>query len=63
MLLELTGPAGGRWTLGQGAPVATVRADAVDYLRVLSGRNDPPALEVDGDQVMAAMVATARVVF
>lgn len=63
VLLELTGPAGGRWTLGQGAPVATVRADAVDYLRVLSGRNDPPALEVDGDQAAAAAVATARVVF
>jgi uncharacterized protein (TIGR03083 family) len=63
VLLELTGPAGGRWTLGQGAPVATVRADAVDYLRVLSGRNDPPALEVDGDHAAAAAVATARVVF
>jgi hypothetical protein len=33
VLLELTGPAGDRWTLGQGAPVTTVRADAVDYLR------------------------------
>src|SRR5829696_6670975 len=63
VLLELTGPAGGRWTLGDGSPVATVRADAVDYLRVLSGRNDPPALEVDGDQAATAAVATARVVF
>jgi uncharacterized protein (TIGR03083 family) len=62
-LLELTGPAGGRWTLGQRAPAATVRADAVDYLRALSGRNDHPALEVDGDQAVATVVAAARVVF
>src|SRR6266542_1679624 len=63
VLLELTGRAGGRWTLGQGAPVATVRADTVDYLRALSGRNDHPDLEVNGDHTAAAAVATARVVF
>ena len=40
-----------------------IEPDAVDYLRALSGRNDPPALEVDGDQAAAAAVATARVVF
>ena len=63
VLLELTGPAGGRWTLGQGAPVATVRADTVDYLRALSGRNDHPNLQVDGDHTTAAAVAAVRVVF
>src|SRR5215203_5276168 len=63
VLLELTGPAGGRWALGDGSPVATVRADAVDYLRALSGRNDHPALEADGDHAAAAAVAAARVVF
>jgi uncharacterized protein (TIGR03083 family) len=63
VLLELTGPAGGRWALGQGSPVATVRADAVHYLRALSGRNDHPALEVDGDQAAVTAVAAARVVF
>ncbi len=63
VLLELTGPAGGRWTLGQGAPVATVRADTVDYLRALSGRNDHPALEADGDLAAVTAVAAARVVF
>jgi uncharacterized protein (TIGR03083 family) len=63
VLLELTGPAGGRWALGQGSPVATVRADAVDYLRALSGRNDHPALEVDGDLAAVTAVAAARVVF
>src|SRR6266511_914114 len=45
------------------APVATVRADTVDYLRALSGRNDHPDLEVNGDHTAAAAVATARVVF
>src|SRR6266508_3999038 len=54
---------GGRRTLGQGAPVATVRADTVDYLRALSGRNDHPNLQVDGDHTTAAAVAAARVVF
>ena len=63
VLLELTGPAGGRWALGDGSPVATVRADAVAYLRALSGRNDHPALEADGDQAAAATAAAARVVF
>src|SRR5512132_245968 len=63
VVLELTGPAGGRWALGDGSPVATIRADAVDYLRALSGRNDHPALEADGDQAAVAAVAAARVVF
>lgn len=63
VLLELTGPAGGRWALGQGAPVATVRAGTVAYLRALSGRNDHPSLDAGGDQTAAAAVAAARVVF
>jgi hypothetical protein len=54
-LLELTGPAGGRWTLGDGPPAATIQADAVDYLRTLSGRNDHPDLQVTGDPAAAAM--------
>ena len=63
VLLELTGPAGGRWALGQGAPAATIHAEAVDYLRALSGRNDHPRLEADGDHAVAAAAAAARVVF
>lgn len=63
VLLELTGPAGGGWTLGDGTPVATVRADAVGYLRALSGRDDHPALEVNGDEAAAAVLAAACVVF
>jgi uncharacterized protein (TIGR03083 family) len=63
VLLELTGPAGGRWVLGQQAPAATVRADAVDYLRCLAGRNDHPALEADGDHAAAAAALATRLVF
>ena len=44
--LELTGPAGGFWRLGSGDPVAVVRADAVAYLRALSGRDDDVVLEL-----------------
>ena len=63
VLLELTGPAGGRWTLGNGPPAGTVQADAVDYLRALSGRNDHPDLQVTGDPAAAAAATAARVVF
>jgi uncharacterized protein (TIGR03083 family) len=62
-LLELTGPAGGRWTLGHGAPTATIGADTGDYLRTLSGRNDHPALQADGDPAAAAAAAAARIAF
>jgi len=62
-LLELTGPAGGRWMLGHGAPAATIRAEAVDYLRALSGRNNHPDLQPEGDPTAAATAAAARVVF
>jgi len=62
-LLELSGQAGGRWTLGSHPPAATVQADAVDYLRALSGRNDHPDLRVTGDPAAAAAATAARVVF
>ena len=62
-LLELTGPAGGRWTFGHGTPTTTIRADTVDYLRALSGRNDHPALQADGDPAAAAAAAAARIAF
>jgi uncharacterized protein (TIGR03083 family) len=63
VLLELTGPAGGRWRLGNDGPATTVRADAVGYLRAVSGRDDHPALEADGDPAAAAAAAAARLVF
>ena len=63
--LELTGPAGGAWTLGSGPPTGTIRADAVGYLRTLSGRDDEPELDIHGDPdgVAGRLAATARVVF
>ena len=42
---------------------ATVKADAVDYLRALSGRNDHPDLQVTGDPTAEAAAAAARVIF
>jgi len=63
LTLDLTGPAGGSWSLGQGASVATIRADTIEFLRTLSGRHDNPALQVDGDPGAATALATARVVF
>lgn len=63
VLLELTGPAGGRWTLGHGSPVATVRPDAVDYMRTLSGRDPEPDVDSEGNQNAVAAVVAARVVF
>ena len=63
VLLELNGPAGGRWRLGNDVPVATVRTDAVSYLRTVSGRDDHPALEADGGPAAVAATSAARVVF
>lgn len=62
-VLRLTGPAGGSWQLGTGDPVATVRADAVGYLRLLSGRAGGEEPVVDGDPAAAAAATAARVEF
>jgi uncharacterized protein (TIGR03083 family) len=62
--LELTGPAGGFWLLGSGDPVAVVRADAVGYLRALSGRDDQVVLElVSGQATALTPIRQARVAF
>lgn len=63
LLLELTGPAGGRWTLGNNPPAATIQADTVDYMRTLSGRNDHPGLHATGDPAATAAATAARVAF
>ncbi|HEU5107321.1 MAG TPA: maleylpyruvate isomerase family mycothiol-dependent enzyme [Micromonosporaceae bacterium] len=49
--LELTGPAGGRWSDRDGAPI---RLDALDFCRVVSGR---PAVAADVEP--AGLLATA----
>lgn len=63
VLLQLTGPAGGCYSLGDGAPVATVRADAIAYLRLLSGRPADVQPTTGGDPDAAASVLAARMPF
>jgi len=43
--------------------VATVRADAVEYCRLLSGRTADPELAIDGDEAVRDALAAARVTF
>lgn len=61
--LDLRGPAGGHYLLGIGAPAATLRADAVDFARHLSGRPTRGRLELEGDPEAGAALLAARVVF
>ena len=63
LVLELTGPAGGRWRLGEGEPVATARLDAVAFCRSLSGRPGDLDCEVTGDQDVERALVGARVPF
>jgi uncharacterized protein (TIGR03083 family) len=60
-VLDLDGV--GQWLIGAGQPVATVRTDATDYLRLLSGRQATPTLEISGDEDIGALALTARVAF
>jgi uncharacterized protein (TIGR03083 family) len=53
----------GQWLIGTGQPVATVRSNAIDYLRLLSGRQATPTLEISGDDDIEAIALTARVAF
>ncbi|QNE18362.1 maleylpyruvate isomerase family mycothiol-dependent enzyme [Kribbella qitaiheensis] len=62
--LILTGQGGGSYRLGEGDPIATVRTDAVGYMRTVSGRDDNPRVELlEGDQLGAEAVATCRMPF
>ncbi len=61
--LTLTGPGGGSWTIGEGAPAAHVREDGVAFMRLLSGRSDECRLEAEGDPAAVAALRRARVVF
>ena len=63
LTLELTGRGGGRWTIGDGAPVAEVTEDAVALMRLLSGRSDECALACQGDPAAAERLRATRVVF
>lgn len=64
-LLELSGPLGGRYRIGDGGgpPAAVLRADAVAFARHLSGRPARGDIRLEGDEETAAALADARVVF
>ncbi|MFT4109676.1 maleylpyruvate isomerase family mycothiol-dependent enzyme [Propionicimonas sp.] len=63
-VLTLTGPAGGAWLLGDRAPAPTeVTADAVEFLRHLSGRVVDPGLFEGVAEPLADRLARARVTF
>jgi uncharacterized protein (TIGR03083 family) len=61
--LELTGAVHARWIIGTGTSMATVRADAVDCCRSLSGRRADRSVETTGDPAAIAAFAAARVEF
>lgn len=64
VVLILTGQGGGTYRFGEGEPVATVRTDAVGYMRTVSGRDDhPEVVLVDGAPAGAESVATCRMPF
>ena len=62
-LLELTGRSGGSWLIGNGAPTATVRANTVGYLRLLSGRHAGPPIAASAGEPVLAEAMAARVAF
>lgn len=63
LVLDLTGPAGGQWRLGDGEPTATARIYALDYLWLLSGRGGTPPVAIDGDANPTGALLAARVSF
>ena len=63
VLLDLGGPGGGQWTIGTGAPIATLTADAVAFLRQLSGRPARGELTATGDSTAGAQILALRIPF
>lgn len=61
LVLELDGA--GQWRLGEGEPIAWVRASVLEYLWHLSGRPGNPEFDVDGDPAAVDALRAARVVF
>ncbi len=60
VLVEITGSAGGRWVVGDGSPAATVRADPVGFVRLVTDCPDGHA-EAGGDASTAAAFLTIRI--
>ncbi|PKW17252.1 maleylpyruvate isomerase family mycothiol-dependent enzyme [Saccharopolyspora spinosa] len=63
LVLELTGAVAGAWQIGSGAPVATVRGDAVSVMRMFSGRAQPELTVLHGDSAVLGALRDARVPF
>jgi uncharacterized protein (TIGR03083 family) len=61
--LTLTGHAAGTWLVGAGSPESEVTGDAVDVMRLLSGRTATADLVSTGDQRARDRLVTSRVVF
>jgi uncharacterized protein (TIGR03083 family) len=63
LFLELSGPAGGRWIVGGGCPVATVHDEAIAFMRRLSGRPTDTIASIDGDPTVGAALLATRIEF
>jgi uncharacterized protein (TIGR03083 family) len=64
LALELTGPAGGSWLVGDGEPAAAVRVDAIAYMRALAGRDTNVGVSFhSGDATVLASIRQARIPF
>jgi len=59
--LELSGE--GSWLLGSGDPSTSVSTDAVEYCRLLSGRNARPTYTLTGDESVRQLLDAARIEF
>lgn len=59
VLVEISGPAGGRWLLGDGPPTATISADPLSYLRQVTGQLD--GVHASGDTTVTSRFLTVRI--
>ena len=61
VILDFSGPMGGRWSLGTGRPVAEVHSDPVSFVRLAAGRPGHQPV-IDGDGGTAAELLATRIV-
>ena len=61
VILDFSGPMGGRWSLGAGQPVAEVHSDPVSFVRLAAGRPGHQPV-ISGDGGTAAELLDTRVV-
>jgi uncharacterized protein (TIGR03083 family) len=61
VILDFSGPMGGRWSVGAGRPVAEVHSDPVSFARLAAGRPGCQPV-IDGDGATAAELLATRVV-